>query len=190
MVSNGLEDACDSIGGTNFIGKYTPEEFGECVRNAIDKGAEYIIAYQHFGMMNSTQIRNTQRKTAKEMAEMGADFIVGSHPHVIQKAELIKTEDDRTVPCVYSLGNSLTSMKEMKENTESALIRLELTRGKEGIKADYSYIPITSADNDDRVIMRPLITGLSEEDLITRERIAISIGDKIKPYKEKIMLQL
>ena len=189
MVSNGLEDACDSIGGTNFIGKYTPEEFGECVRNAIDKGAEYIIAYQHFGMMNSTQIRNTQRKTAKEMAEMGADFIVGSHPHVIQKAELIKTEDDRTVPCVYSLGNALTSMKEMKENTESALIRLELTRGKEGIKADYSYIPITSADNDDRVIMRPLITGLSEEDLITRERIAISIGDKIKPYKEKIMLQ-
>lgn len=153
MISNGLEREVseDMLSVVNIIGKYDNDYFVELVNRAKAMGAEYIIAYQHWGNMNSLKTVKSQRETAKFMAESGADLIVGSHPHVVQRFSYIKTESGKRVPCAYSLGNFLTSMREMRENRDSAILRVELTRENGNIGARLSYIPCLSEEIDQGV---------------------------------------
>lgn len=153
MISNGLEGEFggDMLSVVNIIGKYDNDYFVELVNRAKAMGAEYVIAYQHWGRMNSLKTVKSQRETAQFMAESGADLIVGSHPHVVQRFTYIKTESGKRVPCAYSLGNFLTSMKELRENRDSAILRVALTRENGSIRARLSYIPCRSEDIDQGV---------------------------------------
>ena len=110
-ISNGLEKNIPP----EIIGKYEPEHFRQLVETLKNEGAEYIIAYQHWGVMNSVTVRNSQIKTAEYMAQCGVDLIIGSHPHVMQRVGKIHTSAGREVTCFYSLGNLLSSMKLGKE---------------------------------------------------------------------------
>lgn len=143
MVSNGLESEFgdNMLSVTNVIGKYDEEYFVELINRAKAMGAEYVIAYQHWGRMNSLKLTRSQIEAAKFMAASGADLIVGSHPHVVQKFSYIKTESGKRVPCAYSLGNFVTSMREMHENRDGVILRVELSRKNGEITARLSYIP-------------------------------------------------
>ncbi len=189
MISNGLEADCDK-GDENCIAKYNSAYFENMVALAKSEGAEYIIAYQHFGKMNSVQVRGVQIRTVTEMANIGADFIIGSHPHVLQSFDVIETDDGRKVPCAYSLGNFLTSMSELKENRESAMIKLTLSRESNGIKAEYSYIPTLATDEKGTVVISAIETPVTEREKEAYDRTASILGNKINVSgKHKVLLQ-
>lgn len=67
---------------------------------------------------------------------------------MVQRFSYIGAADGRLVPCAYSLGNFLTTMSELSGNRDSAILRVELTRGADGISAKYSYIPCMTEDRD------------------------------------------
>ncbi len=46
------------------------------------------------------------------MTERGADLIMGSHPHVVEPAEWIETENGGKALVFYSLGNYVSRQKE------------------------------------------------------------------------------
>ena len=189
MISNGLEAQCGT-NEDNHIAKYSPAYFEKMIDAAKSKGAEYIIAYQHFGKMNSVQVRSVQTVAAKETATIGADFIIGSHPHVLQRFDVIETEDGRKVPCAYSLGNLLTSMSELKENRESAVIKLCLSKEDDGVKAEYSYIPTLVTDENNTVTLRAITNPVTDREKEAYDRIALLLGDKIGvSEKRKVYLQ-
>lgn len=71
----------------------------EKVREAKEK-ADLCIVYAHWGTERMPAADWSQTTKAQELAEAGADLIVGSHPHVLQNIEYV---DD--VPVFYSLGN-------------------------------------------------------------------------------------
>ena len=71
--------------------------------------ADFIIAAVHWGVEYSQQVSAQQREDAKYLAELGADLILGAHPHVAQPLELIVASDGREVPVFYSLGNFLSA---------------------------------------------------------------------------------
>lgn len=189
MISNGLEENMFAMGDeanhARIIGKYTRESFSEFADKAKAMGAEYIIGYQHFGKMNSSQVRAYQQTAAQEMADCGADLIVGSHPHVMQRAEYINAADGRRVLCCYSLGNFLTSMNEMTENTESALLRVSLERTAKGISSQTAYIPVISSDINDRVVVR----DVKPSEINKYSRITSQVGGAVLPYTEKVLAQ-
>ena len=172
-ISNGLEKDIPP----HLIGKYEPLRFRELVNSLKNDGAEYIIAYQHWGKMNSVTVRNVQHKTAEYMAQCGADLIIGSHPHVMQCAEKIKTADGREVMCFYSLGNLLSSMKEMRENRESTIVDLTLTRTDGRITADITCIPVLCEDTSDGYTVTVLNGNLTESRKAARERINRILGE-------------
>ena len=189
VISNGKESECDKKHANN-IAKYNPLYFADMVKAAKMADAEYIVAYQHFGMMNSVQVRETQKKIVQEMAELGADFIIGSHPHVLQCFDIIETGDGRQVPCAYSAGNFFTSMIELKENRESIIVKLELTRDEKGVKAEYSYIPTLVTDEKGTVVVSAIDTPVAEREKEAHSRIASILGEKIKiSDKHKVLLQ-
>lgn len=75
------------------------ERLCEKVREAKEK-ADLCIVYAHWGTERMPAADWSQTTKAQELAEAGADLIVGSHPHVLQNIEYVDG-----VPVFYSLGN-------------------------------------------------------------------------------------
>jgi poly-gamma-glutamate capsule biosynthesis protein CapA/YwtB (metallophosphatase superfamily) len=61
---------------------------------------DFLIVFTHWGIEYQKAESGHQQSLARRAIEAGADFVVGSHPHVIQPSE---TYAGRTI--VYSLGN-------------------------------------------------------------------------------------
>ncbi len=71
------------------------------------KKADVVIVSCHWGDEDRHYVTDSQRSMAKKLAKWGADLIIGTHPHVVQTAEWIKTGGRKTF-CVYSLGNFIS----------------------------------------------------------------------------------
>ena len=67
---------------------------------AQNNDSDLIIAYLHFGNEYSTSPNENQVKIAHELIDLGADVVIGSHPHVTQGIEMYNGK-----PIFYSLGN-------------------------------------------------------------------------------------
>ena len=72
------------------------------------KKSDLVIVLPHWGCEYLYEPIEPQKNWAKFFAECGADLIIGTHPHVLQYKEDIKTSDGRSVPCLYSLGNFIS----------------------------------------------------------------------------------
>ena len=44
----------------------------------------------------------SKKLLAQELADCGADYIVGTHTHSIQPHTILQSADGRSVPCIYS----------------------------------------------------------------------------------------
>ena len=75
------------------------------IKEAREKNA-YVIVFIHWGTESTSEIDYLQRDQAKEIAEAGANLIIGSHPHVLQKIDFVDG-----VPVVYSMGNYIFNSK-------------------------------------------------------------------------------
>ena len=73
--------------------------------------ADIVIVCPHWGTEYATAVSAYQKKFAAEMADAGADLIIGTHPHVPQPVEWITSEDGRRTLCYYSLGNYVSTQK-------------------------------------------------------------------------------
>lgn len=62
--------------------------------------ADLVIPFMHWGTEDDPVANDRQRQLARRMIDAGADAVVGTHPHVVQDAEV-----HRGKPIVYSLGN-------------------------------------------------------------------------------------
>ena len=71
----------------------------EKVREAKEK-ADLCIAFVHWGTEKMPAADYSQTTKAQDLADTGADLIVGAHPHVLQNIEYVDG-----VPVFYSLGN-------------------------------------------------------------------------------------
>lgn len=62
--------------------------------------SDFVIVYCHWGIEYQKNPTTAQRELAYKFIDQGADFVVGSHPHVIQTSEEYKGKK-----IYYSLGN-------------------------------------------------------------------------------------
>lgn len=76
---------------------------------AADEISDVCVVALHWGVENSDVISDYQRDYAKQLAEAGADIIIGNHPHVLRDIEMIQREDGSEALCAYSLGNFISA---------------------------------------------------------------------------------
>ncbi len=125
------------------VGRFIVQDIENDIAVAREAGAEFIIAYNHWGTENTHSVMARQKSDAKALADAGVDLIVGSHPHCLQKAEYIKAEDGRKVLCVYSMGNFVSSMASTINN-DTIILEVILKRNKKtgAVKLkEAGYIP-------------------------------------------------
>lgn len=82
---------------------------------------DWLILYSHWG--NEYQLRAGAEieELAREFIDQGVDFIVGSHPHVVQQKEIYR---GKTI--YYSLGNFVFDQYFEPEVTRGLLVGIEI----------------------------------------------------------------
>ena len=79
------------------------------------QSADAVVVSCHWGVEDSHDVTDEQRAAAQNIADWGADVIIGDHPHVIQDGQWIQASDGRQVFCVYSLGNLVSTQEQPDE---------------------------------------------------------------------------
>jgi len=117
---------------------------------AVDKKVDFVVVFPHWGNEYQMSASEYQQELARKMCEWGADAIIGSHPHVIQPCQWIKSDNGNECIVYYSLGNFVSRQKETK-NLLGGMAGLEFTKtgDEKSIKAKYTPI-VTQYDHNSR----------------------------------------
>ena len=128
---NRLEGNFTEKGRQEMLNLYSREKAAADIAQARNKGAEFILVYIHWGKEYTHEPNEEQRQLAEELAESGADYIVGSHTHCLQRRDTVTARDGRTIPVVYSMGNFITGeRKEISKHTGILQLTLQKHGGK------------------------------------------------------------
>lgn len=115
-IKIGLISFTDTLNGMDSLmrGKeYSVNTFAQDVKSDIQNlkdNSDIVIVYPHWG--NEYQLVPNERQIfLKEMLqESGADIILGSHPHVLQKYE-VEDKNNKKYFTIYSMGNALSNQR-------------------------------------------------------------------------------
>ncbi len=99
---------------------YDPAKLNAAIENA-GRSYDHVIVFVHWGIEKSETPEAYQRELARGYIDVGADLVVGAHPHVLQGFEYYKG-----VPIIYSLGNYLF------DNRTGQTLLLETTFSEDG----------------------------------------------------------
>lgn len=175
-----------------LLNYYEKDKAEADMRELRSKGAEYVIVYIHWGAKNEFGIGNDQKQAARELADMGADYIVGGHSHLVQVYDEITSADGKAVPCFYSLGDFNSSINQIAGNRDSVILRIRLEKNEDGKieLAENGYIPCyTYTEYEDmKYVTVPLNQELNGNAEVKnyekfRKRIAGEVGDKLPEYR-------
>jgi poly-gamma-glutamate capsule biosynthesis protein CapA/YwtB (metallophosphatase superfamily) len=100
--------------------------------------SDFIIVYLHYGDEYVRSIDEKQRKLFRSIADMGADCILNSHPHVTRDSEIYRTQG-KNVFINYSLGNFLSNQNDLYTDL-GAMVKLNIIKVDNKTKLDNEEI--------------------------------------------------
>jgi|GEM_PF-3398727 len=191
---NKNEDRLTNEGQSVVINKYNPKLVERDISAAKADGAEFILIYIHWGTESeySHSVGKNQRLQAQEIANAGADYIIGSHTHSLQEYDIIKSKDGRNVPVAFSLGNFHTSDMNLVTR-KTAILQFCLIKEDNKVKiTEECYIPCYVAGYFGGG-SHPIIPAIKElngglkDDFLVRTYVSVLelLKDKIKPMIDK-----
>ena len=74
---------------------------------------DLVLVHYHFGQEYQREPNEYQQEVVAKTIEMGADIIIGGHPHVLQPVKFIKSSQSvfDSVFVAYSLGNFISNQQ-------------------------------------------------------------------------------
>ncbi len=115
---------------------------------ACAKNHKYVFVVVHWGQELSRKIQPYQRLLAEAVIKAGATAVIGHHPHVLQKYEVIAGK-----PVFYSLGNFVFGTVPLYGEQEGMAVRFKLD--DKGI-AEYEMVPLAVQHSKVKFVPRPL----------------------------------
>ncbi|MFD5599401.1 CapA family protein [Leucobacter sp. NPDC058333] len=82
-----------------------------------NKQADVVIVSAHWGTEDSHDVNDQQRAFAQRVADLGADVVVGTGPHVLQPTTWLDRADGGRTLVWYSIGNMLNTQLELDQRT-------------------------------------------------------------------------
>lgn len=120
--STGWEKSLNGIvmdeGARNLVNSFCYPELDELydnVKKALDEmnmlGVDSKIVFIHWGNEYTDEPNDYEYEIAEKLNELGADIIIGGHPHVIQKYDTLTSSTGHKTLCLYSMGNELSNQR-------------------------------------------------------------------------------
>lgn len=105
--------------------------------------ADMVLVFPHWGTEYVKEPSSYQKKFAQQMADAGADVIIGAHPHVPQPIEYIEAEDGHNTLVYYSLGNYVSTQKDIISMLEGmAWVNFHVTEDGIQVSETSGVIPL------------------------------------------------
>lgn len=134
----------------------------------LKSSADWILVLVHWSDTHFSYPRPKDRSTAGELARMGADLVIGHHPHVVRGMETFDA-----CPVFYSIGNFYFSdfpdgrggwiVRQAPRNREGLGIQVRFRRGVLPECRPLSYWKLKS-----RVVLDPIHRATSRLDRVSR----------------------
>jgi len=129
------------------------------------QGVHFVVVHLHAGTEYSNKHSKKAQAAARQLIDLGADLIIGHHPHVLQGIEIYK---DRTI--LYSLGNfSFGGARTPKKATLPTLVaqfKIEFD-GTDYVSQQLILHPARSTGYDEETVYQPvLVTGAEAENVM------------------------
>ena len=164
----------------DMINRITQAKINADVKALREEGADYIVAYNHCGTEYSQEPASRQESYGVMFASAGVDYIIGSHPHVLQPFDLIRYNNLK-VPYIYSMGNFASSMIDpITKETIILSITLKKTETGEVVLAEQEYYPCYMLDEYEG---EPFVL-MPEDERYNDEFFEKAPGDLVKQIKK------
>jgi poly-gamma-glutamate synthesis protein (capsule biosynthesis protein) len=154
---------------------YLDEEIFKKSIKELRKKVDILIITFHWGNEYQYEPNKKQKYFARLAIDLGADLIIGHHPHIVQKIERYKNKF-----IFYSLGNFIFDQNFSKETMRGGLVELEIeNRNIKNIYFRWSYL-----NNNFQIekISEPLLVY----DLNGRS-LLLKIADEPKEWEQGLM---
>lgn len=91
--------------------------------------ADVVIVAMHWGDEYNTEPNEEEVTLAQQLSDVGADIIIGNHPHCIQPVEWLN--DHKTI-CFYALGNCVSGQYDLSRIEMMAGLTINKTSEPDG----------------------------------------------------------
>lgn len=143
---NGLESILTEEELSYMVNEIDEEKIKEDIEKAKLLNSDVVVVFIHWGNEYEREPSQYQIDLGRNMINWGANIVLGSHPHVIQKAEIINVNGKDNF-ILYSMGNFISNQRKEtmgnKYTEDGIMVKIELEKDKEkgtNIK-DITYIP-------------------------------------------------
>ena len=112
-----------------MVNLINPEKIKDDFKRCRAAGADFIICLMHYGFEYHRYPCSSQKKLTNLLFKMGADLVLGSHPHVVQPCRFFSVDNQGRL-AAYSLGNFISNQR--RKFTDLGVI-LEVTLMKDSM---------------------------------------------------------
>ncbi len=74
-------------------------------------GVDVKIVFTHWGVEYTDYPNDYEEEISQEICELGADVIIGGHPHVVQEYRTLHSSTGHECLCLYSMGNEISNQR-------------------------------------------------------------------------------
>ncbi|WP_375562663.1 CapA family protein [Bernardetia sp. OM2101] len=103
---------------------------GQDIQKARKQGAEIVLIHYHWGAEYLPEPNSYQKMITDKTIELGADVIIGGHPHVLQPLKKYKSQANATLDSgivAYSMGNFYSGQRKRYRHN-GAIVWLEMEK--------------------------------------------------------------
>lgn len=104
---NGLDSLLTKEELSYMINLIDEERMEKDIKRTKELGADLTVLFLHWGHEYHNLPSNYQIELGEKIIGWGGNIILGSHPHVIQKSEMIDNQEGNFI--IYSMGNFLSN---------------------------------------------------------------------------------
>lgn len=165
------------IGMTGY--SYPHEDSAEKLARDIpllrEMGCQIVIVSMHAGREESADTTREQTRLARAAIDLGADVVVGHHPHVLQGIELYNGK-----PIFYSLGNFAFGGNAKPSDWDTVIAQLEFDVHADGTvsPALLRLLPCSLSGSEERNDYQPhLAQGIRARSIL--DKLAARSGEDI-----------
>ena len=101
------------------------------IKKARSKNVDIVLVHFHYGPEYNREPSSYQKEIVQRTIEMGADIIIGGHPHVIQPFDFFKTNDTKidTGFVAYSMGNFISNQR-WRYSDAGVILNIKILKNK------------------------------------------------------------
>ena len=134
----------------NIVNMINKETIAKDLKAAKAKKPDHIIIFMHWGAEYQLKPNKYETTFNQFCKDNGADIVIGSHPHVIQKMELTHADTYSSLTA-YSLGNFISNQRTSPRDG-GAMIQINFKKIKDKSIIDHAGYYLTW-------VYKPLING-------------------------------